>query len=254
MKSAPSGRTSAIVFEDDDLIVADKPAGLLTIGTTRERRKTLYARLYDLLKRRRPRERIFVVHRLDRDASGLVVFAKTPEAKLALQAQFKQRTAGRRYVAWVDGVVERDELTLRSWLAENAARNVWSTGPERGGKLAITHVHVLSRRRSRTLVEATLQTGRKHQIRVQLAAAGHPISGDRRYGPREATSHRLELHATSLRFLHPRSGAPLEFRSPAPWSRGYRERTHVISRSTPSLKRSGSGKRLRTRKPGVSKS
>jgi RluA family pseudouridine synthase len=210
-----------IVFEDAALIVADKPAGLLTIGTRQERRNTLYARLYAMLGRRRPPERVFIVHRLDREASGLLVFAKSPESKRVLQEQFRRREAGRRYLAWVAGVPREDELTLRSWLAENSAHRVWAAGPERGGKLAVTHVRVVSRRDDRSLVEATLETGRKHQIRVQLADAGHPILGDRRYGPTGRTASRLALHATALRLRHPVTGEVLEFRSPAPWSKHF---------------------------------
>jgi 23S rRNA pseudouridine1911/1915/1917 synthase len=226
-----------VVFEDDAIVVADKPPGLLTIGTSTERRNTLYARLYDLAHRRRPPEKIFVVHRLDREASGLLVFAKTPQAKHALQRQFRDRTAGRRYVAWVHGTVRQDELTLRSWLAENAARRVWDAGEERGGKLAITHLRVLARRPGRTLVEASLETGRKHQIRVQLASAGHPIEGDRRYGPPRPASSRLALHAAHLRFVHPVTGASMAFASPPPFAGATRWRPPRDERASPARER-----------------
>jgi 23S rRNA pseudouridine1911/1915/1917 synthase len=214
-----------VVFEDADLLVVDKPAGLLTVATDRERTRTLYAGIRALLARRRPPERVFVVHRLDREASGLLVFAKTPEAKYALQGQFKTREAGRTYVALVRGTVARDELTLRSHLAENAALRVWDAGPQRGGKLAVSHVRVRARRGDHTLVEVTLETGRKHQIRVQLADAGHPILGDRRYGPRERDAPGLALHAAVLRLRHPSSGEKLVLRSPPPrWFRVQRPR------------------------------
>jgi 23S rRNA pseudouridine1911/1915/1917 synthase len=223
------------VFEDDTIVVADKPAGLLTMGTATERRNTLYARLYDLLERRRPPQRIFIVHRLDREASGLLVFAKSPEAKLALQAQFRRRAAGRRYLAWVAGTVREDELTLRSWLVENAARRVWDAGPDRGGKLAITHVRVLARRPGRTLVLASLETGRKHQIRVQLADLGHPIEGDRRYGPPKQPGSRLALHAAHLRFVHPTTGRTMEFDSVPPWPAVARASYEMMAPCRPAL-------------------
>ena len=213
---ATAGRPLSVVYEDADLLVVDKPAGLLTIATDREHTRTLYATVRALLARRRPPERLFIVHRLDREASGLIVFAKTPEAKHALQDQFKTREAGRTYLALVQGRLERDTQTLRSHLAENAALRVWAAGPHRGGKLAVTHVRVLARRGDHTLVEATLETGRKHQIRVQLADTGHPILGDRRYGPRGRGAPGLALHAVVLRLRHPRSGRQLELRSPAP--------------------------------------
>jgi 23S rRNA pseudouridine1911/1915/1917 synthase len=209
-----------VLFEDEDVIVVDKPAGLLTMATPRERRRTLYAFLYDLLKRRRPPERIFIVHRLDRDVSGLLVFAKNPEAKEVLQDQFRARRAGRTYVALVEGIVEEDAFTIRSLLAETKALRVYVTDDARRGRSAVTHVKVLERGRGRTLLEVRLETGRKHQIRVHLAERGHPVVGDRRYGTPRRGTRQLALHAARLRFKHPRTGRILEFESPPPrWMR-----------------------------------
>jgi 23S rRNA pseudouridine1911/1915/1917 synthase len=211
-----SGRGAGprIVHEDRDLVVLDKPAGLLTIATATERERTAYAWLRARLSARRPPERVFIVHRLDREASGLLVFAKTPTAKRQLQAQFASRAAGRVYVARVEGRWARDEESLRSYLYESRALRVHEArGPGRG-QLAVTHVRVLRRRSHSTLLELRLDTGRKHQIRVQLSARGHPIAGDRRYGA--STRGRLALHATRLAFDHPSSGKRLEFDSRAP--------------------------------------
>src|SRR3989440_3937606 len=135
-----------ILFEDDSIIVVDKPAGVLTIATESEREKTVYAALRRRANRKKPAERIFIVHRLDREASGLLVFAKTIEAKERLQNQFKDHSAGRRYVAVVEGSVKNDAFTIRSFLAENTAYRVYSTTNTRAGKLAVTPGRVVKRR------------------------------------------------------------------------------------------------------------
>jgi 23S rRNA pseudouridine1911/1915/1917 synthase len=205
-----------LVFEDDRIVVVDKPAGLLTIATETERERTLYAVLRDLLGHRKPREKLFVVHRLDREASGLLVFAKDIEAKERLQSQFKDHSAGRIYRAVVEGRVTADRFTIRSCLAENAARRVYVTKSAAAGKLAVTHVSVLRRRLHTSLVEVRLETGRKHQIRVHLANEGHPIVGDRFYGSRSNPIRRLALHGFRLEFKHPGTGAPMRFDSPCP--------------------------------------
>jgi 23S rRNA pseudouridine1911/1915/1917 synthase len=203
------------VFEDADLLVVDKPAGLLTIATEAERERTLYAAVGRYLRDKRPSERVFIVHRLDRDASGLVVFAKHPAVKRGLQEQFAAHTAGRRYVAIVEGRYPRDEETLRSHLLETRARKSHSTPAGAGSQLAVTHVRVAARSARCTRLELRLETGRKHQIRVQLAERGHPIVGDRRYGA-TVRSGRLALHGVELSFVHPRTGQAMTFRSPLP--------------------------------------
>src|SRR5262245_35805333 len=131
-----------IIFEDKSVVVVDKPAGLLTMATDTERAKTVYAALRAHLNSKRPPEKLFIVHRLDREASGLLVFAKTVQAKERLQDQFKDHSAGRRYVAVVEGRLREDHLTLKSYLAENAAYRVYSTSNRKTGKLAVTHVSV----------------------------------------------------------------------------------------------------------------
>jgi RluA family pseudouridine synthase len=205
-----------IIFEDETIIVADKPAGLLTMATDRERSKTAYAFLREYLNRKKPPERLFIVHRLDREVSGLLVFAKTIEAKERLQSQFKNHTAGRRYVAVVEGRVKPDDLTIRSYLAENAAYRVYSTANKKLGKLAVTHVHVVKRNPKTTFVEVRLETGRKHQIRVHLAEHGHPVAGDKNYGSGFNPLGRLALHGTHLEFKHPVTGEPMSFDAPYP--------------------------------------
>lgn len=205
-----------IVFEDASVIVVDKPAGLLTMATDTERSKTAYAGLREYVNKKKPAEKLFIVHRLDREASGLMIFAKTIEAKERLQEQFKDHSAGRKYVAVVEGRLKADDFTIRSYLAENAAYRVYSTPNTRVGKLAITHVHVMKRNPKTTLLEARLETGRKHQIRVHLAERGHPIVGDKNYGSRSNPIRRLALHGAHLDFRHPETGKVMRFDSQYP--------------------------------------
>ncbi len=202
----------SLVHDDEDLVVVDKPAGLLTIATDRERERTAYRLLSGWIASRRAR--IFVVHRLDRETSGLLVFAKSWAAKRSLQAQFADRSAQRVYVALVEGLVRQAAGTLVSRLAEDAALRVHVVADGRGGKEAISRYRVLDRTANATLVEVTLITGRRGQIRAQLAEIGHPIVGDREYGSRRP-ARRLHLHATRLGFVHPR-GHRVVFESPPP--------------------------------------
>jgi 23S rRNA pseudouridine1911/1915/1917 synthase len=205
-----------VIYEDRSVIVVDKPPGLLTMGTDSEKLNTLYAMLRAHANSRRPPERIFIVHRLDREASGLLVFAKTIEAKQYLQDQFKDHSAGRQYVAVVEGQVQPDRFTIKSHLAENAAFRVYTTRKTSAGKLAITHVRVLSRSAKTSLLEVRLETGRKHQIRVHLAERGHPIVGDKVYGSRLNPIKRLALHGRHLEFRHPETHELMKFDSPIP--------------------------------------
>ena len=203
-----------LVHEDDDLLVIDKPPGLLTISTESERERTAYRLLRDWLDARGA-GRIFVVHRLDRETSGLVVFARTGAAKEALQAQFKARQPERVYVARVEGRVRDDEGTLVSRLHEDRGLRVRPARGGEAGRESITRYRVLARLTDATLLELTLTTGRRGQIRSQLAALGHPIVGDRAYGSRSDPLRRVCLHATRLGFTH-RSRRWVVFESPIP--------------------------------------
>ena len=211
-----------LVHEDSALLVIEKPPGLLTIGTEHERERTAYRLVWAYLKGARQPRRPFIVHRLDRETSGLLVVAKTLEAKQSLQMQFAAGMAERRYVAIVEGVVATDEGTLRDVLLEERSLRVRPVDPSRplprGGRarIAITRYRVIERRADVTRVALRLGTGRRHQIRVQLAKLGHPIVGDDRHGARRDPLRRLCLHATRLAFRHPDSGAPAEFDSAPP--------------------------------------
>jgi 23S rRNA pseudouridine1911/1915/1917 synthase len=210
---APFPASLRLIHEDDDLLVVDKPPGLLTVATDRERERTAYRFLWDYLASRRPPSRPFIVHRLDRDTSGLVAFAKSPAAKRQLQAQFEARTAEREYVAVVEGRVQAEAGTLESRLVEDRALRVRAAP---SGKAAITHYQVLERRRDTTVLALTLGTGRRHQIRVQLADLGHPIAGDREHGSRHNPFGRLALHACRLGLVHPATGRRVSFESAPP--------------------------------------
>ena len=212
--SAPFPRGLTLVHEDDAILVVVKPAGLLTIATERERERTAYRLLWDYLGSKQARP--FIVHRLDRETSGLLVFAKSESVKRTLQAQFEARTVERVYRALVEGRPAREQGTLESRLAEDRMLRVRSA--ERG-RVAITHYRVLAARRENTLLELRLGTGRRHQIRVQLVESGWPIVGDVTHGGPRTGAGRLCLHATRLGFVHPVTGAPVVFESapPADW-------------------------------------
>jgi len=204
-----------IHFEDATLIVIEKPANLLTIASEAEQEKTAYFQLTDYLRSgSRSHERVWIVHRLDRETSGLMVFAKTPEAKSILQTGWDQ--AEKRYQAVVEGLLSSDKGTFQSWLDETSPFKVFSVSRSDTTRHAVTHYRVLKRNRGRTLVELTLETGRRHQIRVHLADAGCPVVGDTKYGAKTNPAKRLGLHAWSLRFPHPVTHQELRFESSLP--------------------------------------
>ncbi len=211
----PSG--VEIVFEDEALIVINKPPGLLTIATESEKTRTAYAQLTTYVKARAPKgdARVFIVHRLDRDTSGLLVFARTEEVKYALQRAWKSVT--KKYHAVVQGTLTPPKGTLRSVLVESDTLRVHSAKPSHeDAKPAITHYQTIRSGTEFSLVELALDTGRKNQIRVQLAEAGHPIVGDQKYGATADPARRLALHAVELRFRHPITAEALDFQSPLP--------------------------------------
>ena len=203
-----------IVHIDDAIVVIDKPAGLLSMGSEREKQKTAHRMLNEHFKSvsKSPRQQIFIVHRLDRETSGLMVFARSESIQAALQRNWKDVT--KRYFAIVEGTPARASGTLRDHLVETKSFKVHRVA--RGGELAITHYRVLKTYGGRSLLELTLETGRKHQIRVQLAAIGHPILGDRNYGAANDGVRRLALHSCELKFRHPLSGTAMEFHSALP--------------------------------------
>ncbi len=206
----PHPRGLPILHEDKDIIVVDKPAGLLTIGTEREKARTAHFLLNDYVRKGNPksRNRVYVVHRLDKDTSGLLLFAKSEQAKKYLQGHWGD--TDKRYLAIVHGQLTPQEGTISSYLAENAAQKVYTAAAAQG-KLSHTAYKVLQASKGLSLVEIKLLTGRKHQIRVHFAEKGHPVVGDRKYGGGEPLFKRLALHACSLSFPHPHSGKQMTF-------------------------------------------
>jgi 23S rRNA pseudouridine1911/1915/1917 synthase len=216
----PAGGPFRVVFEDEHLLVVDKRAGILTVPTDRRETDTLVHAIGRYLGGGAPR-RVEVVHRLDRDASGLLVFAKTKDAALALVEQFAARKPEREYVALVAGVMEREEGRFESRLATDWDLQRYVTEEPGEGEIAVSRYRVERRYSGATRVRVRLETGRRNQIRVQFAEAGHPVLGDRRYAPdlarhRRWTSRRLALHAAVLAFRHPVTGETLRFKSRPP--------------------------------------
>lgn len=205
-----------ILYEDRDIIVVNKFAGLLTMGTGRDGGRTAHAALDNYVKKGNPKsyERVFIVHRLDRDTSGALVFARTEEAKRSLQDNWEN--AEKTYLAFVEGHPTPKEDTITSYLAENEVRRVYSTKNRKEGKLSHTKYKVLKEVGERALLEITLLTGRKNQIRVHLADKGWPIVGDSKYGKKIRDNKRLALHSHTLAFEHPYKGERVRFTAPAP--------------------------------------
>lgn len=205
-----------VLFDDPSLVVIEKPAGLLSIASATERNETAYAYMTDYVRRGSPRsrERVWIVHRLDREASGLMVFAKTKAAKRALQVNWSK--ADKRYLALVEGSPPAANGVLMSHLDESDSFKVRSAKSSNRTRHAVTRYRLTKRVATRALIEVTPETGRRNQIRVHLSDAGCPIIGDHKYGARTNPARRLGLHACSLQFEHPVSGELLKFESPLP--------------------------------------
>jgi 23S rRNA pseudouridine1911/1915/1917 synthase len=204
-----------VLHEDEDVVVIVKPAGLLTVASPGEKEETAQAYLNEYLKAKRA-GRIHVVHRIDRDTSGVLVFPKSYEAKERLKEQFAGHDVHRIYVAVVEGVPKQRSGTFRSYLQEGRDLKMRSTGDPHRGTLAVTHYKVVKATGSYAMAEVRLETGKKNQIRVHFADAGHPVVGDRIYGAGDDPIKRLGLHAKELGFRHPRTGKEMKFTAPLP--------------------------------------
>ena len=214
-QQAFKSRYVKIVYEDRWLIVIEKQPGILSMagGHSSLNVKTV---LDDYFKKSRQKCTAHVVHRLDRDTSGLMVYAKDMETEQILEHNWHQIVYDRRYVAVLSGEMEQDEGTIENWLKDNKAFITYSSPVDNGGKLAITHFHVMDRTTDHSLVEFKLETGRKNQIRVHAADMGHPVCGDVKYGNGDDPLHRLCLHAWLLCFEHPWTHQPMEFETTIP--------------------------------------
>ena len=186
------------------------------MGNDKVRQGTAYSILRDYVKEVDPRNKLFIVHRLDQHTSGLMVFAKSIEAKERLQHNWNNMVLRRQYVCVAEGRLDPPEGEVKSYLAENSQHIVYSTDDPRWGQLAYTRYRTLACARGYTLAEVELETGRKNQIRVHLKDLGHPIAGDRKYGAKTSPANRLCLHAMTLRFVHPITRKLMDFSTPIP--------------------------------------
>ncbi|MCY3004911.1 MAG: RluA family pseudouridine synthase [Planctomycetota bacterium] len=258
-KSSASRGSIEFLHDDGDLCVVVKPANLLTVPTQYREGQTLVGRVERRLKDQDVRAKIFCVHRLDRDVSGVLVMAKSLAVAEKLRNQFAQRKPDRQYIAIVAGNVENETGTVRNYLATDANLNRYAVEDPSQGELAITHYSVRQRWHDTTLVEVRLETGRRNQIRIHLADLGHPILGDPRYR-RDLATHRawpyrrIALHAESLGFVHPTTGLPLRF--VAQWPQEFRDCQRGVSKrsgpnpsQSPAAERKGS-KGSKGSKPG----
>lgn len=212
-ESAPNpNHRVRIVFEDEDLIVVDKKPGVLSMSTGVEGEQTAYSIMMEHVRRHRKTDRVYIVHRLDRETSGLLILAKSEEAQERLQNDWNNTIIERRYIAVIEGQPEKREGRIISWLTDNLkSMKVMSSPVDNGGKEAITNYRVIKSGERYSLVELHLETGRKNQIRVHMADLGHPIAGDKKYGAKSNPLGRLCLHAQTLSFYHPFTGQPMKF-------------------------------------------
>ena len=206
-----------IVYEDPYLLIIDKRAGLLSMSNN-TRQETVQTVLNRYLEKGGGRNTSHLVHRLDRDTSGLMVYAKDVQTQQSLIRGWQELVTDRRYIALVSGELEKQEGTVRSWLTEDKRFVIHSSPVDNGGQYAVTHYRVLESNGKYSLVELMLETGRKNQIRVHMADLGHPVVGDRKYGSEDDSIRRLGLHAYMLCFRHPVTGKFLRFETPVPES------------------------------------
>ncbi|MBR4390958.1 MAG: RluA family pseudouridine synthase [Bacteroidales bacterium] len=204
-----------IVYEDTHLVVIDKKEGLLTNSPTKEQ-ETAQSILNQYFTATQQRCRAHTIHRLDRDTSGLMLFAKDKKIAMSFEENWKEKVYDRRYVAVVEGKLEPREGTVESWLKDNKMFVTYSSPVDNGGKYAVTHYQVLVSNNRYSLVDFHLETGRKNQIRVHAKDLGHPIVGDEKYGSTDNSLGRVCLHAYRLCFIHPTTGKEHEFETPFP--------------------------------------
>lgn len=204
-----------ILHEDDDIIVIEKEAGLLSIASEKENTLTAYRQLMEHVRRSHPQNRIFVVHRLDRDTSGVMMFAKSKRIQQLLQNSWQESVQERTYIALVEGSVKQAG-TITSWLKESKTFLVYSSKRPNDGQKAVTHYQLIQSNRNFSLLQVNLETGRKNQIRVHMQDIGHPIVGDKKYGSTNNSIGRLGLHAQVLAFKNPVTGESFRFETKIP--------------------------------------
>ncbi len=205
-----------IVFEDEHVIVINKRSGLLSVGTAKEKKMTAYRIIQDHIQEDNPAAHLFVIHRLDREASGLMVFAKSRQAQLEMESTFPASAMRRKYLIACQGTFEKDEDTISSYLKESKALIVYSTNNPKDGKKAISYYSVVKKNEYYTLLEAWQETEFKHQLRSQFSAMKHPILGDKKYDATQNPLGRMALHAKVLTFQHPATHEEVTFETKVP--------------------------------------
>jgi 23S rRNA pseudouridine1911/1915/1917 synthase len=205
-----------ILHEDEDVIVIKKDSGLLSVASPQENELTAYRQLTSHVRLANPKNRIYIVHRLDRDTSGVMVFAKSENVQQILQNSWQDMVKERSYTALVEGKVRKIEGTISSWLKESSTLKMYSSTYPNDGQHAVTHYRLIQTNGNFSLLDIHLETGRKNQIRVHMEDIGHPVVGDKKYGSKSKIINRLGLHARVLAFIHPTSGELLRFETEIP--------------------------------------
>lgn len=205
-----------IVFEDDHIIVVEKREGLLSVGTDQEKERTAYNILNEYMKEDDSRNRIFLVHRLDKETSGVMMFAKNRQVQELLQTNWNQTIIERSYTAVVDGKIEKKEDTIVSYLTEDKQKRMHSSRINKEGQQSITSYQLIKNNERYSMLKLNLETGRKNQIRVHLQSIGYPIVGDKKYGGSYSPIGRMCLHAKTLCFVHPITKETMKFEMPVP--------------------------------------
>ena len=208
-----------IIFEDDDILVVEKPAGLLSVATNKMESDTLHSRCLDYIRTKHHSNWCYIVHRLDRETSGIMIFALSKQNKEYLQEQFAERSIYRTYFALVEGKLPRKPGTEIEWLLEDKNLRVKKVKPNtKSSKEAITHWEVVKENQSTSLVRIAIDTGRRHQIRMAMKSLGSPVVGDDLHGAKTDPMGRVCLHASSLEFLHPQTDEPVRFETRVPFN------------------------------------
>lgn len=205
-----------IIYEDDDIIVVNKPNGILTIATNKERELTIYHLVMNYLKAKNTNNKVFIIHRLDKDTSGVLVFAKSEKIKTLFQKNWNDIVLERKYYAIIEGTLKNKKGVIKSYLKENKNHIVYSSKDNINGKLAITEYEIIKSNEKYSLIDINIKTGRKNQIRVHLSDLGKPIIGDKKYGSKVNPINRLALHAYKLKVIDPRNQKILNFNSKIP--------------------------------------
>jgi len=205
-----------VIYEDDVIVVIDKPAGMLSVSTDNERENTAFHIINDYIKKRSNHGRVFIVHRLDRETSGVMLLAKSEQIKYMLQENWDDNAIHRGYIAIVEGKVEIPQKRIVSWLKQTKTLLVYSGDKQGDGKKAITNYRTRQTADKYSLLDISIDTGKKNQIRVHMKDIGHPIAGDKKYGAHTDPFGRLGLHASELIIKHPTSGEQMKFEAPAP--------------------------------------